>query len=146
MDERVRKLKSPKDCKVFAENAMQRGRPDLANEARQRAVELRAAEYGSSSEVEKECLQAIFAYEETLTEKNGRPTRATRTWQMIKRHGIVAAVERAVCRDPETVGYKALADVGLLDFAFEAVILRHPSLFSEEAIKRSKERMSTWHT
>lgn len=98
MDERVLKLKTPEQCETFAENAIRRGRLDLANQARKRAVELRAAEHGSTSDIEKECLQAIYANEETLTRKNGRRTRATRTWQMIERHGILAAVERAVNR------------------------------------------------
>ena len=144
MDERVRKLKSPEECERFIKNAIRLKHPELAEEARRRAVELRAAEYGSSSQAEKECLQAIYAYEEVLTKKNGRRTRASRTWQMIKRHGILASAERAVDRQAETAGYKALAEMGLQEFAFEAVILRHPHLFSENAVRRSKERMNEW--
>ena len=144
MDERVAKLKTPEDCEKFARNAIRLKRPDLADEARKRAVELRASKYGSTSDVERECLQAVYAYEEVLTRKNGRRTSASRTWQMIKRHGILAAVERAVNRESETVGYTALVEMGLHEFAFEAVILRHPSLFSEEAVQRSKERLKEW--
>ena len=87
-------------------------------------------------------MQAIYAYEEVLSQKNGRRTRANRTWQMINRHGILAAVERAVNRSIDTAGYTALAEMGLQNYAFEAVILRHPELFSEEAIKHSRDRMA----
>jgi hypothetical protein len=52
---------------------------------------------------------------------------------MIERHGIIEAVERAVNRSSETIGYKALLEMGLEEYAFEAVILRHPELFGEEA-------------
>ena len=142
MDERVKKITTPEKCEIFAKNAIEKGRPDLANEAVQRAVELRAELYGAHSDVEKEALQAIYAYEETLRLKNGRRTSASRTWQMIKRHGIIEAVNRAVCRPVETQGYKALASMGLEDFAFEAVILRHPEAFSSEAVETSKERIS----
>jgi hypothetical protein len=38
----------------------------------------------------------------------------------------------------------ALAEMGLEDLAFEAVILRHPDEFSEEAAAKSKERLSAW--
>jgi hypothetical protein len=31
--------------------------------------------------------------------------------------------------------------MGLAEHAFEAVILRHPSAFSREAVERSKERL-----
>lgn len=144
MDERIARLQTPDECERFAKNAIRLDHPELANQARRRAIERRAAEYGASSEAEKECLQAIYASEEVLSKKNGRRTRASRTWQMIERHGIIAAAERAVNRRAETAGYKALAEMGLQEFAFESVILRHPGLFSEDAVQRSQERMQEW--
>lgn len=141
MDERVKNLKSPDQCEVFAKNAIAKGRADLADQARIRAVQLRAVAYGAESEAEIEALEAVYAYEEVLRKKNGKKTRANRTWQMIKRHGIIEAVERAVNRDAETQGYTALVEMGLKEFAFEAVILRHPDLFSDAAIQKSKERL-----
>lgn len=120
---------------------MDHDRPDLALEARQRAIELKAGAHGAETEAERKCLEAIYAYEEILTARNKRRTRADRTWQMIKRHGILIAVERAVNRPKETAGYAALVEMGLEDFAFEAVVVRYPELFSEEAVARSKERI-----
>lgn len=144
MDERVRKLATPEQCEILARNANDRDRPDLAREARARAVELRAESHGAKSEAEKEALQAIYAYEEVLSQKNGKRTRATRTWQMIKRHGIIEAVERAVNRSSEIKGYTSLVEMGLEEFAFEAVILRYPEVFSKVAVQRSKERLGAW--
>jgi len=63
---------------------------------------------------------------------------------MIKRHGIIESVERAVNRASETQGYIALVEMGLEEFAFEAVILRHPEVFSKEAIEKSQQRLSEW--
>lgn len=108
MDELVRKLKTPSQCETFARNAIDRGRGDLALQAKQLAVELRAETYGAATDAERECLEAIYAYEEILSARNGKRTRASRTWQMIKRHGIIAATERAVDRPDETAGYTAL--------------------------------------
>lgn len=146
MDERVKRIKTAKLCEIFATNAAKRGRPDLAQEAKVRAVELRAEEYGAKSQAENEAIQAVYAYEEVLSKKNGKRTRASRTWQMIKRRGIIESVERAVNRKAETQGYTALAEMGLKEFAFEAVILRHPELFSDEAIAISEQRMQEWGT
>ena len=64
---------------------------------------------------------------------------------MIERHGILEAVERAVNRKEETVGYTSLVKMGLEDYAFEAVILRHPSFFSASAVQRSQERINQHH-
>lgn len=146
MDERVKKLKNPEECERFAKNAEARSRPDLVNQARQRAVELRAQAHGASCDAERLCLEAIYAYEEILSTKNGRRTRASRTWQMIRRHGILPAVERAVNRPSEAAGYSALAELGLEEYAFEAVILKYPDLFSKEAVALSRERLNTWKT
>jgi hypothetical protein len=144
MDERVKKLDTPEKCKIFAKNCIERGREDLAIQAKQRAVQLRAESYGAETEAEKEAIEAIYAYEEVLTARNGKKTRAGRTWQMIGRHGILGTVERAVNRPVETQGYTALVEMGLENYAFEAVIIRHPELFSQEALTISKERMNQW--
>ena len=144
MDERVKNIRTPEKCEIFAKNCIDRGRHDLAAEARQRAVQLKAEAYGATSAAEKEALEAIYAYEEVLSKRNGKKTRANRTWQMIDRHGIIGAVERAVNRPTETEGYKALVDMGLQEFAFETVIVRYPDLFCDEAIQVSRERIAQW--
>lgn len=141
MNDLINKLKTPRDCEVFAKNAAQRGRNDLAMQAQRRSIELKAMTHGANSQAEKECLEAIYAYERTLFHKNGKNTRATRTWQMLTRHGIIEAVNRTVMREEKTAGFKALAEMGLQDRAFEAVVVRYPALFSDEAVKRSKERI-----
>ena len=49
---------------------------------------------------------------------------------MIKRHGIINAVERAVNRKQETLGYTTLIEMNMQDFAFEAVVLEIRDRFS----------------
>lgn len=142
MDPRIRKLKSLTECKAFAKNAIERGAPQLAADARLRAVQIRAEAHPTTSDVENECLQAVYAYEEVLSSRNGKRQPASRTWQMIRRHGIIPAVERVVTKRDVSSGYSALAEMGLLDLAFEAVVLRHPSSFSEEAVAKSKLRLA----
>ena len=143
MDERVARLKTPEDCEQFALNVETR-LPEVAQEARRRAVELRAASHGATTDAEREALQAVYAYERVLFQKHGRHIKASRTWPMIERHGIIAAVERIVRRKDVTVGYKALVEMDMPDLAFEAVVCRHPEVFSPEALERSKERMQEW--
>ena len=145
MDDRISKLTTPEECEQVALNVEAR-LPELAREAHRRAVELRAAAHGATSKAEREALEAVYAYEKVLSAKHGKNVRASRTWQMIKRHGIIIAVERAVNRPKETAGYKALVDMGMQDFAFEAVVCRHPSVFSPEALKRPQDRLKEWQS
>ncbi len=144
MDERIKKLRTSQDCERFAKNAEERGNIELALEARRRSLELKAESYGATTLVERECLEAIYAYEEILAKKNGRKTKASRTWQMINKHGILPAVERAVNRPQEASGYIALLEMGLEDYAFESVVIKHPSAFTKEAVERCAERVGQW--
>ena len=61
---------------------------------------------------------------------------------MIKRRGIINAVEQVVSRKFESKGYTALVEMGMEDKAFEAVGLRHPGVFSAGAVERSRKRLS----
>ncbi len=144
MVERVANLKTPEECAMFEKNVIERGRPDLAVAARKRALELRAQKYGAGSEPERQCLEAVYAYEGVLSARNGKATRDLRTWQLIKRHGIIGAVERTVNRDPDVTGYPALCELGLEDYAFEEVVVRHPDLFSAASVECSRTRIDGW--
>ncbi|MCX5857745.1 MAG: hypothetical protein NTZ57_07555 [Deltaproteobacteria bacterium] len=143
MNDIVDKLKTPEECERLIENVKDR-EPEMALRARRKAIALRAAKHNAKSDAEREALQAVYAYEEILFNKHKKRIRASRTWQMIKKHGIIEAVERAVNRPQETIGYTILKEMGLPDLAFEAVILRHPNSFSSEAVARSKMRMAEW--
>ena len=140
MDPRVERLTTPGEYKIFIRNARARGREDLAREAMGRFFELNAKAYGASGAIEQECLEAVYAYEELLSVRGGKRVYAARTWQMIKRHGILGAVERVVSRPDDAAGYTALIAMGLEQFAFEAVVLRHPDAFSSGAVERSRVR------
>ena len=144
MDERVKKIKTPEKCEIFIKNALAGGRPDLAKEAKERAIQLKAESHNTKNIAEQEAIAAVYAYEEVLTLKNKKKTRASRTWPMIERHGIIKAVERAVNRESETQGYNYLLEMGLQEYAFEAVVVRHQKYFSSECIEISKERISKW--
>ena len=141
MDPRIARLRTVEECATFAKNAAARGFPDLADQARKRGIQIRGEFHGATSPLEIECLQAIHAYEEVLSSQKGRRQHASRTWQMIKRHGIIPAVERVVTRRGVSSGFTSLADMGLEEYAFEAVILRHPESFSPQAVEISRKRL-----
>ena len=143
MDETIAKFTTPESCEQFALNVQDRD-PERAKEARRRAVELRALQHGAETTAERECLEAVYAYERVLSDTKGKKVRASRTWQMIERRGLIPAVEYLVTRTAETTGYKALASMGMQDKLFEMVVLRHPENFSHEAQAASKRRLRQW--
>jgi hypothetical protein len=141
LDSYILKLDTSERCEQYARNVESKS-PDDAKAARVRAVELLAEKYGAQSVIEMEALQAVFAFERTLYAKHGKVVKANRTWQMIKKKGIIAAVDHIVKQPKETEAFTSLVSLGLRDKAFEAVVLRHPEAFSPEAIERSNKRLS----
>jgi hypothetical protein len=142
MDYRVERLRTPAECESFARNATARNYPDLALEARRKALHLQASTHEAGSPVEAEGFAAVYAYELLLTRRNGKKTRATGIWQAIKRYGIIEAVERALSRPPDEEGQVTLRHLGLEDFAFEALVVRREASFSDTAIAASKARLA----
>ena len=133
MHELVMRIKDPELCYVFAKNATNRGHPELALEAYRRAVDLRAEAHDATSDVELAALRAIYAYEEALSFSKGKRTRATGTWQMVSRSGVLAALaKRMQSRNGEDM-VPVLKELGMEDYAFEAVYKTYPEAFAQQA-------------
>jgi hypothetical protein len=142
MDYRVERLRTPAECEIFAKNANALKHPELALQAHRKAIDLQVSTHETGSAVEAECLAAVYAYEALLTRRNGKKTRATGTWQAVKRYGIIEAVQRAVIRPPDASETVTLQDLGLQDLAFEKLVVRHEGSFSAAAIEVSKARLA----
>jgi len=136
MDKIIQLLKTPEECEQIAGLF-----EELTKQARRRAIELRALSHGMKGRVETELLKVIYAYEAVLTEKNKRKTKANRTWQMVKRYGIIEAAERAVNRQYDPQGYTTLVEKGLEDLTFEAIITRFPKYFRKEVVETAIRRL-----
>jgi len=133
-------LKTPEDCEQVALN-VEAKQPLFAIAARRKAIEIKASTHAATTEAEVQSLQAVYAYERVLTLERGRKTRATRQWQMITKLGLIVAMESIVKNPTGTAGYQALVKMGMQDMSFEATIMRHPDVFSAEAVARSKESL-----
>jgi hypothetical protein len=133
MHELVLRIKEPELCYVFARNATRRGHPELALQAYRRAVDLRAEQHTEASAAELSALRAIYAYEEALSFNKGKRTRATGTWQLVNRYGLLPALsKRLQSRDHDEV-LPVLKELGMEDYSFNAVFEAHPEAFDQMA-------------
>lgn len=144
LDVLVMRCKSPEDCDRLIRNAQEKGRDDLVSQARQRKIELRTAAHHPppANEVERDCLMAIYAYEEILLLKHGRRRAAARSRGTVDRKGPIGAFEGFVNRPDGSAGFTKLKEIGLHNFAYEAVVARHPEHFSSEAVDRARARLA----
>ena len=86
-------------------------------------------------------MQAIYAFEEVQSQARGKKVRASRTWQSIKRDGILPTVEKVVAKRRATEAYDALIEAGMSDFTFEAVVVNHPEAFLATTVENAKARL-----
>ncbi len=121
MNELVARIEKPELCYVFADNALRRGRNDLVLQAYRRAVDLRAETHDNVTEEERLVLKALYAYEEALSFGERRRKRATGTWQMVKKEGILPTLKKRLnSRSIDEVDEK-LERMEMGDYSFRAV-------------------------
>lgn len=125
MHELVSRINDPELCYVFARNASRNGHPELALQAHRRAVDLRAQQHQPVSEAEGAALRAIYAYEEALSYVKGKRTRATGTWQLVNRHGLLRALSKRLSSGKLQDIRLVLAELGMEDYSFDAVYAAH---------------------
>ncbi len=121
MHELVLRIKKPELCYVFADNATKRGHEDLAKQAYRRAVDLRADEHEGVSDDERLALKAFYAYEEALSWGQRKRKRATGTWQMVARLGILPTLQKRVAGKQADEARDTLRELKMDDYSFDAV-------------------------
>ena len=142
MDYRVERLRTPAECESFARNAIDRNRPELASAARRKALTMQAETHPASTPLEAEAFVALYAYEMHLTRKNGRKTRAAKTWAIARNHGIIQAIQKAVESTPDPGVLAGLRELGLEDLSFDALVVRNATAFDASTVRLSKARLT----
>lgn len=141
-DARVQRLGTPRECAIFERNAREHTREDLALQARRRWVELTAEEHVDAEEdgdpLRRELWEALSASEYVL----GR--NATGARQIIRRRGLVQAVDQLVRKSELSAGLAGLDHAGLLGYAWEHVVLRHAETFSEAAAQTARATLDAY--
>jgi hypothetical protein len=133
MHDLVKRINDPKLCYVFAKNAVDRGHPELAIQSYRRAVDLRTQMHETHSEAEEAAVRAIYAYEEALSYAKGKRTRATGTWQLVNRKGLLPALAQRIESRTTPNILPVLKELGMEDYSFAATMKAHPKAFEAAA-------------
>jgi len=132
----VARLKTVEECDQFAANLASNTK--LVQAATKRSVEIQLLSHTNVNQVVRDVWEVLYAYEEVLFIKHGKRLKANYTRRAIAKHGEIGAVERIVCqRSDDDDGFARLVAAGLPGKTFEAVVVKYPEHFSEQAIAQA---------
>lgn len=141
----VTSLKTPADCRTVMARAKQQGRDDVYRAVFDRYCELvgHAAEDPSDPLV-RGFFETLAAYEQLLTERNGKTTIASRTRQKIENKGVYQSLIEWTRGTKETDGFELLVEKGLPNYTGEYLVARYASRFPEDVVARAHERLTKY--
>ncbi len=126
----VMKLKTVAECRLVMQRARQRNLPDVYNTVFRRMCQLvGSANDDPNDPLVKEFYETLAAYEQLLTEKNGRTQPAHRTRQKIANKGVYDSLIEWTRGKTETEGFRILVDAGLPEYTGEYLVVRYARRF-----------------
>ncbi len=131
----------PAALRTLMENAKRLGRDDIWREAFRRVCALEGAE--QTDPLHRDFYQTLAAYEQLLSEKNGRATRASRTRLKLKSKGVIQCLEDWVSSRTPTESYELLVAAGLAEMTGEQIVLNHREQFSASGVAAAAARLAT---
>lgn len=138
----VRTLKSVAECRTVMDRAKKGGNDAVYQNVFRRMCELSGHQNDDPDDtLVRDFHATLAAYEQLLTEKNGRNQPAGRTRQKVKNKGVVQSLIDWATSKAETPGFNLLVDAGLYEFTGEYVVVRHSDRFPSEVVAKARARL-----
>ncbi len=136
---KIAKLDDPEALRSLMVNARRLEREDIYWLAFRQLCSLEGMHFEDA--MERDFYDVLNAYEELLTEKNGRTTRASRTRQKLKKKGVQQClVDWAM--GPPTDEFTLLREKGMAELTAEYLVVKYEDRFPPEAVEAARERLS----
>ena len=139
MKKPVSEYTDPALLRGLMENAKRLGREDIWRDAFRQLCFLEGMNV--SDPLHRGFYEMLTAYEELLTIKNGRTTKASRTRQKLKNKGVEQCLEDWAVGKTETEGFKLLVENDLVELTGEYLVLKFHDRFSEKAVESARKRL-----
>jgi len=129
------------EVRSLMKNATKLGEAGIVERCRRRLFEIAGEPFDDP--LHRRFWQMIAAYEELLTTKNGKKTRANRTRQKVEKKGIISTLQSWVHAN-ETTGFETLMAAGLPEYTGEYIILEFPQRFEKTDLQAAIERLNEY--
>lgn len=138
----VSKLKTPEEAQNLMANARRLGREDIYQAAFARKCELEGQKNDDPNDpLAKDFWLTLAAYEQLLSEKNGKRTIAARTRQKLARDGIFVTVQSWAQKREPTMGFELLTAAGQWKLTGEYLVIKHASRFDASDVEAARRRL-----
>ena len=128
-----------KNLKAYYEKARKEGNKKIENFAFRRICDI--ASRGFADPLERDFWGVLDAYEIYLTEKNGKPTRASRLRPKIKNKGFKQCLIDWAKNSKPTDGFELLIDKGEYKLTGEYLIIKYANEFDKEVVQSACDRL-----
>ena len=123
------------------ENARGLGRDDMYWKAFERLCDLEGVD--EDDPLHREFARTLMAFEQLVTEKDGKRTVASRARQKIRRKGIEPSLEDWALAAEPSEGFALLMDNGLQDLTGEHLVVKYADRFSGKAVEAARARLDS---
>jgi hypothetical protein len=135
---KIAQITDTKSLRNLMANARRLNRDDVYWLAFKRLCSLEGANLDDP--LERNFYDVLNAYEELLTERNGRTTKASRTRQKLKNKGVKQClIDWAI--GPPTDGFQLLVQKGLAELTAEYLVLKFAASFPADAVDAARRRL-----
>lgn len=86
-------------------------------------------------------LECVKRYEETLSEKNGKKTHATRLRQSVARKGVTQTLVSLAKKPEPSFGFEQLIKAGQAEFTAEYLIVDVAEMFTAETVRSAYQKL-----
>ncbi len=121
------------------QNARRLDRDDIYWQAFRRLCSLEGMIYDDP--LERDFYDVLNAYEELLTLKHGRTTKASRTRQKLANKGVEQCLIDWAVGAP-TDGFKLLIEKGLPELTAEYLVVKYEKRFPQRAVEAARRRLT----
>jgi hypothetical protein len=130
----------PGSLRTIMANAKRLGQDEIWRRAFRRLCALDGLD--QTDPLHRDFYETLAAYEQLLTEKNGRTTKASYTRRKLKNKGVMQCLEDWAISTAPTEGFGLLIENGLVELTGEYLVLRYPDRFSRQAVEAARARLS----
>ncbi|MEX2642328.1 MAG: hypothetical protein WD270_02665 [Acetobacterales bacterium] len=135
----VSSMTDPQRLRNLMQNARGLGREDMYWKAFERLCDLEGED--EDDPLHREFARILMAYEQLVTEKDGKRTAASRTRQKIRRKGVEPSLEDWALAPQPSEGFALLMDHGLESLTGEHLVVKYADRFSGKAVEAAKARL-----